>query len=103
MKHTLSRILDIIGKILAIVLVVAFLLHFLNINFDFLPVGVASALSCIYVYGAFVLVAIVAVEATIKHSLILTVIMLVLIAVVAIFMFFPDARDSIINWLPVKK
>ncbi len=103
MKHTLSRILDIIGKILAIVMVVATLLHFLNLNFNFLPETVASAVSCIFVYGAFLLVAIVAVEATIKHSFILTIIMLVFIAAIVIFMFFPNVRDAIINWLPVAK
>lgn len=103
MRDVLSKILDVVGKILAIALVVAILLHFLNLQFNFLPTTVASVLSVIFVYGAFLLVAVVAVECTIKHSFILTIIMLVLIAAIVIFMFFPNVRDAIINFLPVAK
>lgn len=98
MKHTLSRILDIIGKILAIVLVVAILLQLLNVNFDFLPVNFAIAINFICYYGTIALIGIVAVEATIKHSFILTIIMLVFIAAIVVFMFFPDAIAFIKNW-----
>ena len=59
----LEKVFDIIGEILAVVLVVVFALLILDAKFDFLPDGVLNVFKVIQTYGALFLIAVVGREA----------------------------------------
>lgn len=97
MKQTLSKFLDVIGKILAVLLVFAFLLYYINLNYQFLPDIVETILNFATHWGALLVAGVTAVEAVIKRNFIITIVFLVVIAAVVVFMFFPGTIES---WLP---
>ena len=99
MKETLSKILDIVSKVVAVLLVFAFLLYYINLNYHFMPELGETILNFIFHWGALILTGIVAVEAVIKRNIVITIIFLVLIAAVVVFMFFPGTIES---FLPKK-
>ncbi len=97
----LEKVFDILGEILAVVLVIVYVIHFANLNWHFLD-GVANGvigniIAGIVNYGALVLVAIVGLEAISKRNIVFRILFYVLLAVVVVFMFFPGTMDYLVN------
>ena len=94
----LSKLFDILGKIIAIVWLLAFVLWVTNANWGYLdtiPVLV-KILSIIKEWGALLLVAVVGFEAA-SRKIWLLIPFLIILAACIIFMFFPGATDAIFN------
>lgn len=100
MKKALSKVFSVIGQIVAVVLVVALLLDYINELYIFLPEMGSKIIHYVVQYGATLLVAIIAMSAVLKTNMIFTVIMILLILAVVGFMF---AKDIIVGYLPPAK
>ena len=96
MKDKLSDLFGFLAKIAAVLLVLALLLHYININFGYFMGELGSnILNGIKEYGLAILAALVALSAIFKlHPILIIILGLVLIAV-AVFMFLPGATDAI--------
>ena len=90
----LEKVFDIIGEILAVVLVVVFALLILDAKFDFLPDGVLNVFKVIQTYGALVLIAVVGLEAMSKRNLVFQIIFLAMLALIVVFLFFKDTYTN---------
>ena len=88
---------DILGEILAVLLVVVFALLIVNATFEFLPDGVLNVFEVIRNYGSLVLIAVVGLEAMSKRNFIFQIIFLALLALIVVFLFFPGTYDNLIN------
>ncbi len=104
-KQGISKVFDIIGEILAVLLVLVLAVLLLNAEFDFLSGSEGLETFCrvlwyIFFYGVFLLVAVVGIEAMIKRNLILFILFAAIIALCVIFMFFPDVRDYLTGLIP---
>ncbi|MGN0823096.1 MAG: hypothetical protein ACI4NG_04920 [Candidatus Gallimonas sp.] len=95
----LEKVFDILGEILAVLLVVVYALWIINLNFDFLPEKVLYAVTLIKEYGLLLLVAVVGMEAMSKRNLIFRIIFYLFVALIVVFMFFPDTYASILNFV----
>lgn len=93
----LEKVFDIIGEILAVLLVIVYVLWILNTNFNFLPDPVMTVVSFIKEWGALILIAIVGMEAMCKRAAIFRIIFYLLVAVIVVFMFFPNTWNAIIG------
>ncbi|MBO5046709.1 MAG: hypothetical protein J6C93_07570 [Clostridia bacterium] len=91
----LEKVFDILGEILAVLLVIVYALWILNLNFNFLPNGVVFAVSLIKEYGLLLLVVVVGLEAMSKRNLIFRIIFYLMIALIVVFLFFPDTYASL--------
>ena len=72
----LEKVFDIIGEILAVVLVIVFALLILDANFHFLPDTVLNIFTVIKEYGALILIAVVGCEAMSKRNFLFQIISL---------------------------
>ena len=99
MFKKMEKVWDIIGEILAIVLVLVYAVMILNATFEFIPAGslLLNILEVVRTYGAFLLVAVVGLEAMSKRKPIFVILFLALIALIVVFMFFPDTYSNFIN------
>ena len=61
-----------------------------------------SCIKGIWTYGAFVIAAIVGLEAMVKRNFLLFLIFAALLVVCVIFIFFPGTYESLLNFLPSK-
>ena len=95
----MQKLLDFLGKLIAIVWLVSFVLWVTNANWHYLDsVGiVVTILNIIHEWGALALVGVVGFEAVAKRKLITKILFLLLLAVCVIFMFFPGVTDQIFN------
>lgn len=93
----LEKFFDVLGEIIAIVMVLVYALWIINLNFNFLPVEVVNVLAIVKEYGLLVLVAVVGLEAMSKRNFILRVIFYALVALIVIFLFFPGTYASLIG------
>lgn len=92
-----EKIWDILGEILAVVLVLTYAALILNANFAFIPEGVfLNVLEIIRTYGSLVLVGVVGLEAMSKRNVIFQIIFLALCALIVIFLFFPGTYENLI-------
>ena len=101
-KQAMEKVFDVLGEILAVVLVLVFAILLLNTEFDFLA-GAETfrrILEGIRGYGTLLLVAVVGLEAMVKRNFPLFLIFAAVIALCVIFMFFPDARDYLTGLIP---
>ena len=98
MFRGLEKIFDIIGEILAVILVLVYALLIINANFDFIPQGAfLNILEILRTYGSLALVGVVGFEAMSKRNFIFQIIFLALIALIVIFLFFPGTYENLIN------
>ena len=97
MFKKMEKVFDILGEILAILLVVVFALLIVNATFEFLPDGVLNVFEVIRNYGSLVLIAVVGLEAMSKRNFIFQIIFLALLALIVVFLFFPGTYDNLIN------
>ena len=79
-----EKFFDIIGEILAVVLVIVYALLIINANFSFLP-------------DVLVLIAVVGLEAMSKRNFVFQIIFLALLALIVVFMFFPETYQNFIH------
>ena len=93
----LEKVFDIIGEILAVVMVVVFALLIINANFNFLPAAVLNVFEIIRTYGSLVLIAVVGLEAMAKRNFVFQLIFIALLALIVIFMFFPGTYENLIG------
>ena len=93
----LEKVFDIIGEILAVVLVIVFALLILDANFHFLPDTVLNIFTVNKEYGALILIAVVGCEAMSKRNFLFQIIFLALVALIVIFLFFPGTYDNLIH------
>ena len=90
----LSKIFDILGKIIAIVWMINFVLVVTNAKFDYIHVDIVlKIMSVISTWGALILVAVVGFEASSKKLWTLIPFLIVL-AFCVIMMFFPEVAHS---------
>lgn len=93
-----EKIWDILGEILAIILVIVYALLIINASFSFIPEGTfLNILEIIRTYGSLLLVGVVGMEAMSKRNFIFRIIFLLLIAVIVVFLFFPGTYENFIN------
>ena len=93
-----EKLFDILGEILAVVLVLAYAVLIIDSNFDFIPDGTfMNILQILRTYGSLALVGIVGLEAMSKRNLLFQIIFLALIALIVVFLFFPGTYESFIN------
>lgn len=93
----LEKVFDILGEIIAVVLVITFALLIIDANFEFLPDVLYNILTIIRNYGALVLIAVVGLEAISKRNIIFRIIFYLLLALIVVFLFFPGTYDNLIN------
>ena len=92
-----EKVFDIIGEILAVVLVVVFALLIINANYSFLPDAVLNVFEVIRTYGSLVLIAVVGLEAMAKRNFIFQIIFLALLALIVVFLFFRGTYENLIG------
>ncbi len=93
-----TKLWDILGEILAVVLVVTYALLIINANFQFIHnQTILMILDILRTYGSLALVGIVGLEAMSKRNFILQLIFLALCAIIVIFLFFPDTYTNLIG------
>lgn len=93
----LEKVFDIIGEILAVVLVVVFALLIINANYSFLPDAVLNVFEVIRTYGSLVLIAVVGLEAMSKRNFIFQIIFLALLALIVVFLCFRGTYENLIG------
>lgn len=86
---------DLIGEVLAVVYVVVFALLLIDAQWPFLSNvdWLYAVFKGIWMYGAFVIAAVVGLEAMVKRNFLLFLIFAALLAVCIIFIFFRDVRE----------
>lgn len=96
----MEKVWDILGEILAVVMVLVYALLIINANFQFIPEGTfMNILEILRTYGSLLLVAVVGLEAMSKRNLVFQIIFVLLLAVIVVFMFFPETYQNFINMI----
>ncbi len=101
-ERTMSKILDIIGEIVAVVLVLTWVILLANAQWGFLN-GVPTLLNILNItkaYGGLILMAIVGMEAMSKRNIVFRIIFLTFLAIIVIFLFFPGTYENLIGLIP---
>lgn len=93
----LEKLFDILGEILAVLLVVVTALWIIDSNFHFLPGWFQGIVNVVKEYGAIALIGIVGLEAISKRNIIFRVIFYAMLALIVIFLFFPGTYQSLLG------
>ena len=94
----LEPFFDILGEILAVVMVVVYIVSLANAQWGFITnATVLNILAIIRTYGALLLVPVVGLEAMSKRNIVLRLIFYACLAIIVIFMFFPDTYTQLIG------
>lgn len=94
----IGKIFDIIGEILAVIMVIVYALLIINANFSFIGEGTFfKVLEILRTYGSLALVGIVGFEAMAKRNIIFQIIFLALVALIIVFLFFPGTYQNLIE------
>ncbi len=95
-----EKLWDILGEILAVVLVITYALLILNANFQFITnATVLMVFDVLRTYGSLALVGVVGLEAISKRNLIFQIIFIALMALVVVFLFFPATYQNLMGTL----
>lgn len=97
-RKKLSEIFDVIGEIFAFLAIL--ILAFICVNgvFEFVTdPKILNILNICKTYSGLALIIITGYEATIKRCLLIRLIFFILVAIVVVFQFFPDAWNAIIG------
>ena len=89
----LEPVFDIIGEILAVLLVAVYILCLANAQWQFITNSIVRN------YGALLLVAVVGLEAMSKRNIIFRIIFYAALAIIVIFLFFPGTYQNLIGLL----
>ncbi len=94
----MEKVWDIIGEILAVVLVLVYAVLIINANFPFIPEGtIMNILEILRTYGSLLLVAVVGLEAISKRNVVFQIIFVLLLALIVVFLFFPGTYENLIG------
>ncbi len=98
-KQALEKVFDVIGEILAVIYILVFALLLIDAQWAFISKvdWLYNVFTIIWQYGAFVIAAIVGLEAMVKRNMLFFLIFCVLLAVCVIFLFFPGTYESLIR------
>ena len=95
-----EKLFDIIGEILAVLLVIVYIVLIINANFPFIEnATVMNILEIARTYGSLLLVAVVGLEAMSKRNFLFQLIFIALLALIVVFLFFPDTYNSFIGMI----
>ena len=98
MFKKLEKVWDILGEILAVLLVVVYAVLILNATFHFIPAGgFLNVLEILRTYGSILLVGVVGLEAMSKRNIVFVIVFLALVALIVVFMFFPGTYENLIS------
>ena len=87
----LEPIFDILGEIIAVVMVVIYILALANARWMFIKSDVLlNIINVALTYGSLLLVAVVGLEAISKRNLVIRIIFYACLAIIVIFLFFPS-------------
>ncbi len=93
-----EKVFDIIGEILAVLLVIVYIVLIINANFPFIEnATVMNILEIARTYGSLLLVAVVGLEAMSKRNFVFQIIFLAMLALIVVFLFFPDTYSNLID------
>ncbi len=93
-----QKVFDILAKLCAFVLIVAYVVYAINANWTFINNDtVLNIIKYIIYYGPLIIVSLVAIEFAIRRNIVVQILIYLLLAVMIIFQFFPGTWDSIIN------
>ncbi len=95
----LEKFFDILGEIIAVLMVVIYIVALANAQFGFLnsvPV-VEKIINIAIHYGSLLLVAVVGLEAMSKRNIVFRIIFYVCLAVIVIFLFFPGTYENLMG------
>ncbi|MBQ3221798.1 MAG: hypothetical protein IJB34_07560 [Clostridia bacterium] len=94
----LEPFFDVIGEILAVLMVVVYIVSLANAQWNFIGNATfLNVLAVIRTYGSILLVGIVGLEAMSKRSFILRLIFYIALAIIVIFLFFPGTYQNLIG------
>lgn len=94
----MTKVWDILGEILAVILVLVYAVLILNANFNFIPSGTfLNILEILRTYGSLLLVGVVGLEAISKRNVIFQIIFVALMVLIIVFLFFPGTYENLIN------
>ena len=104
-KEVRKQVLDVIGMLAAVVTIIAYVVLCINAQWTFIDDGsfVLNVLKVIQTYAPLVVVGIVGLEAISKRSLLFQIIFIGLMAIVVIFLFFPDTYANLIGTITAQK
>lgn len=94
----LEPFFDVIGEILAVLMVVVYIVSLANAQWNFIGNATfLNVLAVIRTYGSILLVGVVGLEAMSKRSFILRLIFYIALAIIVIFLFFPGTYQNLIG------
>lgn len=101
MFKKMSKFWDVIGEILAVLLVIVFAFMIINANFNWVTdETVLKVFNIIRNYGSLLLVGVVGLEAISKRNVVFQIIFVALMAIIVIFLFFPGTYANLIALIP---
>ena len=98
--ESLSEVLDFLNKLLAFVVIVAYVVFAINANWTFIEnETVLSVINGIMRYGPLAICGLVLIEFAIKRNLVIQIVVYALIALAVIFQFFPDTFNAMVSYV----
>ncbi|HEY8424304.1 MAG TPA: hypothetical protein VIL23_06085 [Clostridia bacterium] len=95
---SLEKALDIIGEILAFLVILCLAFSYINAVFNITDNALLlTILTYVQTYAVIGVVAIVGLEFVIDKGLILTIIYLILVAIVVVFSFMPEVQNQLLS------
>ena len=96
----LEPLFDLLGEILALVMVVVYILSLANAQWGFLTnETVLNVMAILRMYGSLLLVGVVGLEAVSKRKMLVRWIFYAAVAIIVIFLFFPATYDNLLSML----
>ncbi len=93
-----EKLWDILGEIFAVLLVLVYAVLIINANWPFIKnATLYNVLEGLRSYGSIILVGIVGLEAISKRNIIFQILFVAIMALVVIFMFFPNASSYLVG------
>ena len=96
----LEPLFDLIGEILAVIMVAVYILTLANAQWQFInSTTILNILAIMRMYGSLLLVAVVGMEAMSKRKFLLRIIFYACVAIIVIFLFFPATYQNLLQML----
>lgn len=96
--ETLSKVFDVLNKILAFLVIVAYVIFAINANWTFIDNEIVlKIIDGFMYYGPLVICGLVLIEFAIKRNILIQIVVYLLIALVVIFQFFPDTFNTMVG------
>ena len=95
----LEKLFDILGEILAVLLVIVTALWIIDSNYHFLPEWFGGIISIVKEYGAIALIGIVGMEAISKRNVVFRFVFYAMFALIVVFLFFPGTYQYLLGMI----